>query len=73
MEDVLHLYERPWDPKEPVICLDEKSVQLLEDSRPVKPARPGLIGKQDSEGLSGTQDATSGHGQFEYPQGKIAD
>lgn len=49
MEDVLRLYGKPWNPKEPVICLDEKSVQLLEDSRPVKPARPGRIKRQDGE------------------------
>ena len=33
MEDVLDLYERPYDPKEPVVCLDEKPVQCLEDLR----------------------------------------
>ena len=49
MEDVLRLYEKPLDPKAPVICLDEKSIQLLEDFRPAKPSRPGRIGKQDSE------------------------
>lgn len=49
MEDVLRLYEKPLDPKEPVICLDEKSIQLLEDFRPAKPSRPGRTGKQDSE------------------------
>jgi len=49
MENVLRLYSRPWNPKEPVICLDEKSIQLLEDSRPVKPVGPGRILKQDSE------------------------
>lgn len=49
MEDVLRLYGKPWNPKEPVICLDEKSVQLLEDRRPVKPVSPGRIEKQDSE------------------------
>jgi hypothetical protein len=26
MEDVLELYEQPCDPKQPVICLDEKPV-----------------------------------------------
>jgi len=40
MEDVLRLYEKPWDAAEPVICLDEKSIQLLEDFRP--PSRPAL-------------------------------
>ncbi|PIP71580.1 MAG: hypothetical protein COW89_11265 [Nitrospinae bacterium CG22_combo_CG10-13_8_21_14_all_47_10] len=49
MEDILRLYEKPWDPKEPVICLDEKSLQLLEDVRPARPSRPGRTGKQDSE------------------------
>ena len=28
MEDVLNLYEKPLNPKEPVVCLDEKPVQL---------------------------------------------
>jgi hypothetical protein len=49
MEDVLRLYGRPWDSEEPVICLDEKSIQLLEDFRPAKLARPGRAGRQDSE------------------------
>lgn len=49
MENVLRLYRKPWNSKEPVVCLDEKSVQLLEDSRPVKPVRPGQVEKQDSE------------------------
>ena len=34
MEDVLGVYERAHDPKRPVICIDEKPIQLLEDSRP---------------------------------------
>jgi len=28
MEDVLGTYERPYDPEEPVVCLDEKAVSL---------------------------------------------
>jgi hypothetical protein len=28
MEDVLEVYERPYDPQEPVVCLDEKPVTL---------------------------------------------
>jgi hypothetical protein len=28
MEDVLETYEQPHDPKEPVVCLDEKPVTL---------------------------------------------
>lgn len=33
MEDVLSVYERPYDPKRPVVCMDEASRQLLEESR----------------------------------------
>ena len=29
LEDVLELYERPYNPAEPVVCLDEKPVTLL--------------------------------------------
>jgi transposase len=31
MEDILRLYKRKFDPKRPIICFDEKPVQLLED------------------------------------------
>ena len=49
MEDVLDVYQRPYDPKIPVICLDEKPYQLLSDVRKPMPARPGSIEKYDSE------------------------
>ena len=32
-EDVLEVYERPYDPQQPVICLDEKPVTLHADVR----------------------------------------
>lgn len=34
MEEILELYAKPFDPREPVICFDEKSKQLLADTRP---------------------------------------
>ncbi len=34
MEDVLEVYARPYDPKRPVICMDEKPMQFLGESRP---------------------------------------
>jgi hypothetical protein len=34
MEDVLETYEKPYDPQEPVVCLDEKPVTLHADVRP---------------------------------------
>jgi hypothetical protein len=33
MEDVLDVYQRPFDPKRPLVCLDEGSKQLLDHSR----------------------------------------
>jgi transposase len=49
MEDVLAAYERPLDPAEPVVCLDEKPVTLHAEVRPPRPARPGHLAKRDSE------------------------
>jgi len=46
MEDVLDLYAEPYDPKHPVVCFDEKPVQLLEETRlprPVAPGQPALV------------------------------
>lgn len=31
MEDVLEVYSRPFDQKRPVICMDEKPFQLLDE------------------------------------------
>ena len=33
MEDVLDVYERPYDPSRPVVCMDEKPYQLLGEAR----------------------------------------
>jgi hypothetical protein len=49
MEDVLAVYERPYNPREPVVCLDEKPVSLHADMRPMRPARPGHLAKRDNE------------------------
>ena len=50
MEDVLNVYEKPLNPKEPVVCLDERPVQLLDDARsPIPADNPGKIFKRDSE------------------------
>ena len=39
MEDVLDIYELPYDPMYPVVCMDEKPYQLLDDVREPLPAR----------------------------------
>ena len=49
MEDVLGVYERPYDPREPVVCLDEKPVTLHADVRPASPAKPGREARRDNE------------------------
>jgi len=49
MEDVLATYEKPYNPTEPVVCLDEKPVTLHADLRPPRPAAPGRIAKRDNE------------------------
>jgi hypothetical protein len=49
MEDVLETYERPFDPKEPVVCLDEKPVTLHADVRPSTPVAPGREARRDNE------------------------
>lgn len=49
MEDVLDVYQRPLDPKRPLVCLDEKPVQLLAEVREGLPAKPGSSAKRDYE------------------------
>ena len=49
MEDVLETYEQPYDPQQPVLCLDEKPVTLHADVRPAFPAEPGREARRDSE------------------------
>ena len=49
MYDVLGLYAKPYDAAEPVICVDEKSKQLLEQTRRPLPASPGQVAKEDYE------------------------
>ncbi|KXA91111.1 transposase, partial [candidate division MSBL1 archaeon SCGC-AAA259E17] len=49
MMEVLELYERAYNEKEPVVCLDEKSTQLLEHRREPLPMEPGRPKRIDSE------------------------
>ena len=49
MEDVLAVYEKPYHPAKPVVCLDEKPVSLHADVRPPRPAAPGKVAKRDNE------------------------
>lgn len=49
MEDVLAVYEKPYDAREPVVCLDEKPLSLHRELRSPIPARPGSPAKRDNE------------------------
>ncbi len=49
MEDVLALYEKPYDAREPVVCLDEKPVSLHRELRSPILAKPGSPAKHDNE------------------------
>ena len=49
LEDVLDVYELPYNPERPVVCMDEKPYQLLDDAREPLPMRPGDNQKIDSE------------------------
>jgi len=49
MEDVLALYEKPYNARQPVVCLDEKPVSLHREVRSPIPAKPGSPAKRDNE------------------------
>lgn len=49
MYDILDLYQEPYDPHRPVIGVDEKPKQLIEDSRPPINIKPGKAEKYDYE------------------------
>ena len=49
MEDVLEVYQRPYDPSFPVVCMDESSKQLVGEVTAPIPAAPGHPHLQDDE------------------------
>ena len=49
MEDVLEVYARPFNPNIPVVYMDEKPYQKLDQVRDPLPMRPGSVEKVDSE------------------------
>jgi hypothetical protein len=49
MYALLDLYARPFQSDEPVVCVDEKSKQLLQQSRTPLPIKPGTPMKMDYE------------------------
>ena len=49
MEAVLEVYARPYDPRFPVVCMDEQPKQLVRESRETVPAAPGRPERVDYE------------------------
>jgi hypothetical protein len=49
MEDVLVLYEMPYDARYPTVCLDEKPVVLHAEVREGLPPKPGQVERRDYE------------------------
>jgi hypothetical protein len=49
MDDVLEVYHRPYDPKRPVVCLDEQSKQLVKETRTPIRAKPDRPRREDYE------------------------
>ena len=49
MEQVLDIYERPYDSNYPVVCFDERPCQLLGDILMPIPMKPGQVQRQDYE------------------------
>jgi hypothetical protein len=49
MEDVLDVYTRAYDPLRPLVCLDETSKQLITETRPSVPCKPGRVKRVDPE------------------------
>lgn len=49
MEQVLEVYQRPYDPERPVPCVDEQPKQLISESRRQVPAAPGRPARIDYE------------------------
>ncbi len=49
MEDVLDLYSEPFNPKEPVVCFDERPCQLISETRTPLPMQPDQPQRYDYE------------------------
>lgn len=49
MEDILDVYHRPFDPYNPVVCMDEQPTQLIGETRMPIPAAPGKPLQYDFE------------------------
>lgn len=49
MEEILDLYTRPYDARYPLVCMDERPMQLLKETRKSLPPEPGKPARFDYE------------------------
>ncbi len=49
MEDILEVYQQPYNSRFPVLCFDEKPYQLLQGVAQELPMKPGGAAKVDSQ------------------------
>ena len=49
MEDILEVYKSPYNPKRPVVCMDEQPTQLIRETRPKMAATRGRVERYDYE------------------------
>ena len=49
MEDVLEVYKRPYDEKQPVVCIDQTRRQLIGEILSPRPVQPGQAALYDYE------------------------
>ena len=49
MEQVLNVYKRPYDPRHPVVCMDESPRQLIRETRLPLAAGSGAPARHDFE------------------------
>ena len=49
MEDILAIYRRPYDPEQPLVCMDEATKQLVKETRGTVAAEPGTPARYDYE------------------------
>lgn len=47
MEQVLEVYRRPYDPRRPVVCMDEQPKQLISEEQRPLPGQPGTVERRD--------------------------
>lgn len=49
MEDVLHQYQLPYDPRHPLLCFDERPCFLIEERGVILPMSPGKVKRYHCE------------------------